>query len=124
METDKFSKVTVAIGNVVGRILFYILIVYMVVGYFTYGGFDGFFAMFILAVLFGLAVFLSMIPFAGIVIQYLASVWLVFPWVQSLTGIEPTWLTTLGLLVTLIPGFILWAISSWITWCIIKDHGW
>ncbi len=81
-------------------------------GYFVYGGLDGALAVFILSILYGLCLFLALIPFAGALIQYLIMDRLVTPWVFSLTRIGPTWLTALMFWVTLAEGAVFTLLTS------------
>jgi hypothetical protein len=81
-------------------------------GYFVYGGLDGALAVFILSFLYGLCLFLALIPFAGAAIQYLVMDRLVTPWVFSLARIEPTWLTALMFWVTLAEGAVFTLLTS------------
>jgi hypothetical protein len=81
-------------------------------GYFVYRGLDGALAVFILSYLYSLCLLLALIPFVGALIQYLVMDRLVGPWVFSLTGIGPSWLTALLLWVKLAEGAFLTFLTS------------
>jgi hypothetical protein len=99
-----------------------LLVLFAALGYFVYGGLNGAFAMVILSVLYGFAILLSFVPFIGIGLQYWVSVEMVLPWVISLTGIQPTWLTTIMLTIEMVGGFILWLMITLNIIMIIKEY--
>lgn len=87
-------------------ILFALIFFFSALGYFVYGGMNGVFAVFILCVLYCLAVFLSCVPLVGIVLQGVVSLLWIFPLIKSFTGIEQTWLTSLIIVLFMLYGLI------------------
>jgi hypothetical protein len=88
------------------------VLLWSALGYFVYGGLGGALAIIILYFLYAFCIFLAVIPFAGVAIQYFVSVRLVNPWVFSLTGIGSTWLTAVMLWVDVAVGALLTSATS------------
>jgi fructose-specific phosphotransferase system IIC component len=99
--SDKKSS-RISIGSELGLTL-----LWAALGYFVYNGLTGTFAMIILSILYGLATFLSLIPFVGVILQGLLMYFLITPWVFEFTGITATWLTLLVFWIDIIFGCII-----------------
>jgi hypothetical protein len=91
---------------------FFLVILFGALGYFVYGGVGGALAMVILTILYALATFLSLIPFAGAFFQWLVMTYAIRPFVFHLTHIHSTWLTFAAFWVYLGLGIVLTAIMS------------
>jgi hypothetical protein len=91
---------------------FLLILLWMLLGYFIYGGVDGALAMGLLGLLYALSILISLIPFAGIFIQYYVMIDVIFPYICEITGITATWLTTVMFAVNLIFGILVWIIMS------------
>jgi len=107
------------------------LIIFPALGYFVYDGIDGAFAMAILWIAYGAIALTALIPFIGIGLQYWLSMEIALPVIISFTGIEPTWLTTSMLGVSIFEGGILYVVSTlavsmkikeWIDERKVRDH--
>lgn len=76
------------------------------VGYFVYGGFTGFLGTFLYTVSMGAVLFVSVVPFAGFVLQFIVGKYYVEAVVLSLTKMTPTLLTNVIFMAFLALGFI------------------
>jgi len=89
-----------------------LLVLWAVLGYFVYGGMDGALAMILLSIVLGLAVPVALIPFVGFIVYAFLAYYVILPWVIDLTKIDPTWLTSLIVLVDVVmAGLITFATS-------------
>ena len=68
-------------------------LLFSAIGYFLYGGLNGFFGVFILCILLDFAALLGIIPVVGVVLYYFIGKITIMPWIFSFTGINATWLT-------------------------------
>ena len=99
----------------------WLILLYGSIGYYVYGGLNGVFSMIILGILYSFSCVLACIPFVGIGIQYWTMTSLIFPWVQSLTGIEATWLTQTMFWITIVFGAFYWILLTVYTVIIIYE---
>lgn len=90
------------------------MLFWAVLGFFVYDGLNGALAMIVLSFLFGLAALLSIIPVVGVFIQYYVSITYILPFIINLTGITATWLTTTMLVVSIIMGIIITAMTTFV----------
>jgi hypothetical protein len=105
-------------GFGVGGVL---VVVFAAIGYFLYGGMNGFFAIFLLSILFEFAILLSVIPFIGPAVQGWVSFMVILPAMESFAGIQSTWLTTLMIIVYIVCGLHLWYMTTAIAVFEISD---
>lgn len=90
----------------------FLVLVWMLFGFFVYGGINGAFAVGILALLCWISVLLALIPFIGIIAQILVMLAYILPIIQRYTGIEANAFTTLILGVYAFYGLIIWFVVS------------
>ena len=91
---------------------FFLVLLFGALGYFVYHGVDGALAMVILTILYALATFVSLIPFAGAAIQWAIMTYAINPFVFHLTHIHSTWLTFVAFWVYLGLGIVMTALTS------------
>jgi len=71
------------------------IVLWTILGYFVYQDFKNVLAVAALAILYTLTTLLALIPFVGVIVQWLAMEFLVWPLIYQLTQLPPTWLTSL-----------------------------
>ena len=103
--TDDEEKKTITLNSFYTWMIWSILL--GAVGYFTYGGFDGFFAILLLVALLGIGILICVIPYIGILIYYLLYIPHITTAIATLTGIHPTLLTDLMVGIHVILGTLL-----------------
>jgi len=86
---------------------FGLLLLFTAMGYFVYGGIEGSLMIFILCMLYEIALLLSFIPFLGFAIQGLLMRYFIDPFVFSLTRLHWSWLTSIIFWAYIILGFII-----------------
>jgi len=90
-----------------------ILILFPLIAYFEYGkSIDFAVAMLILLVCYSLTLVTALIPCAGVIIQGFIMYYFVRPFVYSLTGLYPTWLTSIAFILILSIGTFLTCITT------------
>lgn len=99
-----------SLGGLLGSSL-----LFAALGYYFYGGIDGFMGMIIFSGLIGLSLLLSLIPFGGFLIQFCIVFGLIIPYVFDLTGINHSILTWIITSVYLVIGLILNSITTYAT---------
>ena len=72
-----------------------IIAIFMLFGYFVYGGFNGAFAMLLYTILLSVGLLIAFIPLGGFVLYILLFLKYINPWVYDLTGIHATLLTNI-----------------------------
>jgi hypothetical protein len=116
---DKASQVKYGLGSWLP-----LMLVFAILGYFTYGGINGALAIIAVYFLVSFAAVLSIIPYAGIFVQNYVTTEYVFPYLFSITGIYPTVLTDAIYVFFLVIGIFLWivitAVASVILYGIFK----
>ena len=98
---------------------FLLVLLFGALGYFVYHGVGGALAMVILTILYALASLLSLIPFAGALVQWLVMTYAINPFVFHLTHIHYTWLVAVAFWVYLGLGIIMTIIMSLIVLAIL-----
>jgi hypothetical protein len=91
---------------------FLLVLLFGALGYFVYHGVGGALAMVILTILYALAGFLSLIPFAGAAIQWAVMAYAINPFVFHLAHIHYTWLVAVAFWVYLGLGIVMTAIMT------------
>jgi len=90
-----------------------LLILFPILAYFVYGkSIDFALAVLILLLCYELTLIVGCIPFVGALAQGLIMWFFVNPFVFSLTGLYPTWLTILAFLLILIFGILMTILST------------
>lgn len=66
-------------------------VLFSVLGYFVYGGLDGFFGILLLDILLTLTSLTGLIPIVGVLIYAIIGWMFVVPWTLEFTGLATTW---------------------------------
>jgi len=99
-----------------------LLILLPILGYFVYGkSIDFALAVLILLLCYELTLIIGCLPFVGALAQGLIMWFFVNPLVFSLTGLYPTWLTTLAFLLVLIYGILMTILSTLMLLVMLSD---
>jgi len=114
------EKLKVSLG-LPRAILFIVSLLIPCIGYFVYGGWNGFMAMLVYEAVLGLSTILSVIPFIGVILVVFIDYFWLMPSVFSLTGIGETWLTIVVFLIVVTISLIVCLVMSMVALMLTRD---
>jgi hypothetical protein len=81
-------------------------------------------SMFVICFVMGLVGFISLIPFVGVILQYIALTWYVNPWLFSMFPIPLNclWIANIVFWINIVMGFIATGMMTFFVFAYIKDR--